>query len=86
MRPLEPDAFFLSPKNQDRLIKIMDQLKKDGYPTDNSVMTLVLREMRRQGVLPQVYKDQDILEMVKKVVRPGGKILHIKGDDKNGYV
>lgn len=74
------DMFFVSPKNQDRLIRIMDELKKQGYPTSNAVMTLVLREMRQDGLLPQG-DDQEILNFIKKVVPKNGKVLHIKGDE-----
>ncbi len=70
--------FFLSPKNQDRLIEIMEKLKSQGYSTDNRTMTAVLYAMREKGLLPQA-DDKEILELIKKVVPKGGKILHIKG-------
>ena len=81
---MNSQAFFLSPKNQDRLIAIMDQLKKEGYPTDNMVLTMVLRAMQERGFLPPS-DDKEVLNIIKKVVKPGGKILHIKGDG-NGRV
>lgn len=72
------DMFFLSPRNQDRVIKIMDELKGQGYPANNRTMTVVLHVMREKGLLPQA-NNQEIIALVKKVVPPGGKILHIRG-------
>lgn len=72
------NAFFLSPKNQDRVIEIMEQLEKAGYPTDNRTFTAVLHVMREQGVIPKL-DDKSLIETIKKVVPKGGKILHIKG-------
>jgi len=79
----EVSMFFVSPKNQDRIIKIMDELEKQGYPTDNRTMTAVLYVMREKGLLPKA-DNQEIMALIKKVVPPGSKILHIKGenDDK----
>lgn len=74
------DMFFLSPKNQDRMIKIMDALKGHGYPMDNRTMTTVLHAMREKGLLPQA-NNQDIIALIKKVIPPGGKVLHIRGED-----
>lgn len=74
------DMFFLSSKNQDRLIKTMDALKQQGYSTDNWVLTAVLRVMRKDGLIPKA-DNKEILNLIKKVVPEGGRILHIKGRD-----
>lgn len=74
--------FFLSPKNQDRIIKIMDALKSQGYPADNQTMAAVLHVMREKGLLPQA-DNKEILNLIKKVIPKDGKILYIKGDDND---
>ena len=76
------NMFFLSPKNQDRLIEIMDELKGQGYPANNQTMTAVLHIMREKGLLPQA-DNQEVINLIKKVVPPGGKILHIKGENND---
>ena len=70
----------MSPKNQDRVTKIMDELKNQGYSTDNRTLTAVLHVMREEGMLPKS-DDKEILLLIKKVVPKGGKILHIRGDN-----
>ena len=74
------DMFFLSPKNRDRLVRIMEGLEKQGFSTNNQVLTVVLRVMREKGVLPQA-DDKDIINIIKKVIPEGGKILCIRGGD-----
>lgn len=74
------DMFFLSSKNQDRLIAIMDDLKYQGYSTDNRVLILVLNTMREEGMILKA-DNKEILELIRKVVPEGGRILHIKGRD-----
>jgi len=79
----EMNAFLLTPDTQEKLREIMEKLEAQGYPTNNKVLSLVLREMWKQGSIIGVDRDsKQFDELIDKVVPMNGKILHIKPEEK----
>lgn len=75
-------GFLLTPDLQDQVIKIAQDLEQKGVVITNEVFMGIIEQLHSKGKVLKAEGNQ-IQEMIGKIVPDGGKVLHIKSEEKH---